>query len=165
MNIATGLEAFASLKEKPIKVTYATTIAASRKAPAKRVPGLHLTLGYTWPEGQPTPVPIILLENPIIPLDMVDCSKGAVPSKDGDRLVISIMQSDLAEFLPAGMYLVARAAIGPSGREFDGEVSSLVGDETGKPAYAWSGTAQAAHDDAIAMIHAVTAWRFANGLV
>jgi hypothetical protein len=164
MNIPAGLETFASLQEAPVKVDYTTTIAASRKATDRWVPGLLLTVGYTWPKEAPSPVPIVEIAT-------IDCSRDAALRIDGQKLIFSIDQSTFADVFAAtdtAMYLVARAAISPSGREFEGEVSSLVGDKEGKPPYAWKGTAEArstaAHENAIAIIRAVTAWRQENGL-
>jgi|tagenome__1003787_1003787.scaffolds.fasta_scaffold19122565_2 hypothetical protein len=163
MDHRASLEKFSFLRETPVKAVFATQITASRQATENWLPGLLFTLGYTWPKEEPNPVPMILL-------DKVECSRNAALIRDGLKLIITINQSDLAPVLPASVYLVARATISPSGRAFEGEVSSRGDDPTGAPPYGWKGTMQtmlgapAAHDDAISVIRALTSWRHDNGL-
>jgi hypothetical protein len=152
------LEAFASLKEAPILVTYTTMIAESRHANGRWQSGLPVTLGYTWPPSEPNPVPVITLAK-------VDCSHYSyLRMGDGAEIVVSINQSEVAPLLDPSMYLVASAVITASGREFMGNVLSRGDDPmSAPPPYDWKGAVAlgglAAHDDAIHLIRTVTAWR------
>jgi hypothetical protein len=162
MKLQAGLQPFASLKETPVKVDYTTTIAASRKDAGQWVPGSIFTVGYTWPKDQPTPVPSV-------ELDHADCSSYATLLLDDQkRLVIVINRSAVIDFLEGSAYLIARATMTPSGQEFTGEVSSRVDDQNGTPPYGWKGSVArsltAAHDEAFALVRAVTLWRQENGL-
>jgi hypothetical protein len=152
------LEAFVSLKEAPVLVTYTTMIAESRHATGRWLPGLPVTLGYTWPPQEPNPLPVITLAK-------VDCSHYSfLRTGDGAELVVSINQSEVAPLLDPGMYLVAHAVITASGREFTGDVLARGDDPvSAPPPYDWKGTVAlggaVAHDNAIHFIRTVTAWR------
>jgi hypothetical protein len=144
------------LDDGPVTTGFDTRIASRREPPAAWLPGLPLTIGYSWPPGAPAPIPIVALGGE-------DVSQSAsLLLGDGDRLIVEIDLTAIADLAcPARpeMYLRARAVVDPDGAAFRGGVAATCADRSGGGEYDWLGEAAPARADRFRAILAIASRR------
>lgn len=133
-----------------VTVTYVTQISSTRVGPGGAgnatnwLPGIPLTVGFSWPPEQPLPTPTVVLGDQ----DVSDYVALYAMTDGRLKLDIDLMAiSDLVCPSSPRMYLKAEAVLAPDGASFTGNVPSTCASPLGAPPFDWIGVSDSSGAD------------------